>query len=179
MKRISKRTAANRANAQKSTGPKTEAGKEKVSQNALKHGLCGNFKVLACENQAEYDGIFESFLQAEKPVDDVERQLVIKMARHTWRSERAIRFQEGCFWIQPQTPEQEKTGDRGLAMRVDIEMYVRYQAAHDRAYARAANELAKRRKERRLAENGFESQKRAAAQEMRREAQENCRIEKP
>jgi hypothetical protein len=31
--------AANRANAAKSTGPRTEAGKAKASQNALRHGL--------------------------------------------------------------------------------------------------------------------------------------------
>ena len=30
---------ANRRNAQKSTGPKSAAGKKKVSHNALKHGL--------------------------------------------------------------------------------------------------------------------------------------------
>ena len=31
---------ANRRNAQKSTGPKTEEGKNKVRFNALQHGLC-------------------------------------------------------------------------------------------------------------------------------------------
>ena len=34
-----KQLIANRQNAQKSTGPKTEAGKKKSSQNAVKHGL--------------------------------------------------------------------------------------------------------------------------------------------
>ena len=33
--------AANRANAQKSTGPKTRAGKRRASQNAYRHGLSG------------------------------------------------------------------------------------------------------------------------------------------
>ncbi len=31
---------ANRKNAQKSTGPKSRQGKDTVSQNAVKHGLC-------------------------------------------------------------------------------------------------------------------------------------------
>jgi hypothetical protein len=33
------RTAANRANCKKSTGPRTHGGKAKVSRNALRHGL--------------------------------------------------------------------------------------------------------------------------------------------
>ncbi|MBN1506445.1 MAG: hypothetical protein JW955_06345 [Sedimentisphaerales bacterium] len=33
--------AANRANAQKSTGPRTKTGKAIVPQNAVKHGLFG------------------------------------------------------------------------------------------------------------------------------------------
>jgi hypothetical protein len=34
-----KQIAANRANARRSTGPKTTAGKKRASQNALRHGL--------------------------------------------------------------------------------------------------------------------------------------------
>jgi hypothetical protein len=169
--------AANRANAQKSTGPTSAAGKEAASQNAFKHGLCGKFHVLSCEDQSEYDDLFNGFMETEKPVDDVERQLVIKMARHTWLSERALRCQEACFLIQPQTPEQEANRKDGVAVRSDLEMYLRYQAAHDRAYQRASNELTKRRNERRKDENGFVSQKRAEAQEQRREAVEIRRAE--
>jgi hypothetical protein len=46
-------------------------------------------------------------------------------------------------------------------------MYMRYLAAHDRAYQRAANELMARRKERRLAEIGSVRQKQAEAAETR------------
>jgi hypothetical protein len=177
--------AANRANAQKSTGPRTEQGREKVAQNAVKHGLCGNFQVLSCEDQQQYDDFFERFLQAEKPADDVERELVAKMARHTWLSERAMRFQEGCFLVQPRTPEDQQQNTAGISVRTDLEMYIRYQAAQDRAYARASAELAKRRNERAKIENGFVSQIRreareirAQAEEQRREAREKRRREK-
>ena len=34
-----KQIAANRANAQKSTGPKTAAGRSKAGRNAFRHGL--------------------------------------------------------------------------------------------------------------------------------------------
>jgi hypothetical protein len=168
---------ANRSNSQKSTGPRTAAGRETVSQNHTIHGLCGSFRVLPSENQAEYDDLVERFMQAENPADDVELELVCKMARHTWLSERALRFQEACFLFQPQTPEQ-KTGDRhSVGVMKDIDVYLRYQAHHDRAYQRAASELAKRRKDRALAERGFESQKRAEAEAERREERQNQRNE--
>jgi len=175
-----RKLAANRTNAKKSTGPSTETGKENVAQNANKHGLSGgNFQVLSCENQDDYNALFERFLQAEEPVGDVERELVIKMARHTWLSERAIRCQEACFLIQPQTPEDQKDRANGVALRnVDLEIYLRYQAAHDRAYQRASAELQKRKKDRQLAERGFVSQKRAEAADERRDANEKRKIEK-
>jgi hypothetical protein len=172
-----RKLAANRANAQKSIGPVTAAGKEAASQNAFKHGLCGKFHVLSCEDQSEYDDLFNRFVEAEKPFDDVERELVAKMARHTWMSERAVRCQEACFLVQPQTPDDEVNRQDGIAVRTDLEMYLRYQAAHDRAYQRASNEVTKRRNERRKDENGFVSQKRSEAQEQRRETAEIRRVE--
>jgi hypothetical protein len=166
---ISKRQlAANRRNAQKSTGPRSEAGKEKASRNHLTHGLCGQFTVLSCESQAKYDDLFERFLAIEQPADDIERELVAKMARHTWLSERAVRCQEGCFLVQPRSQEDIEKELGGIAVRTDLEVYVRYQAAHDRAYARAASELAKRRAARQKTQNGFEQQKRAQAEEIRK-----------
>ena len=154
---ISKRKlAANRENAKKSTGPTSEEGKEKVSSNAIQHGLCGRFRVLPNENQDEYNDLVRRFLEAEQPADQVERELVAKMARHTWLSERSIRFQEACFLFQPQTPEQAKSGATPVSFDVkQLELHLRYQAAHDRAYQRASNELQKRKKARELAEIGF------------------------
>ena len=176
---ISKRKlAANRANAQKSTGPVTEAGKERSSHNRLAHGLCGEFRVRAYEDQDRYNNLLERFIATEQPIDDVEHELVVKMARHTWQSDRASRMQESAIASQPLTKEQEKAGLAPVAVTVEaLELYLRYQAAHDRAYQRAANELAKRRKDRMLAARGFESQKRAEAEEKRREERQDERRE--
>jgi hypothetical protein len=139
--------------------------------------LCGKFHVLSCEDQSEYDDLFNGFMETEKPFDDVERELVAKMARHTWMSERAVRCQEACFLVQPQTPDDEVNRQDGIAVRTDLEMYLRYQAAHDRAYQRASNEVTKRRNERRKAETALFRRNGVERQEERREAVEIRRAE--
>ena len=161
--------AANRRNAKKSCGPKTPETKAVSAQNNLKHGLCGRFRVLAGESQAEYDDLLARFMRTEQPADDVEQELVAKMCRHTWMSERAVRCQDACFEVQPRSAQDDPEDNRiGFAVRADLEVYVRYQAAQDRAYQRASNELAKRRAARQKAQNGFESQKRKEAEETRK-----------
>ncbi|MGA2497773.1 MAG: hypothetical protein ABSH20_08535, partial [Tepidisphaeraceae bacterium] len=59
---ISPRTAANRLNAQKSTGPRTAAGKAKSALNALKHGLTSQSPLLPTENPADYNLFAEGYL---------------------------------------------------------------------------------------------------------------------
>src|SRR5687768_17091307 len=49
-----RRLAANRRNAQRSTGPRTDAGKRRASRNALKHGLCSTSACLPGECPAAY-----------------------------------------------------------------------------------------------------------------------------
>jgi len=84
--------AANRANAQLSTGAVSQTGKAIVSQNATKHGLTGKFKVLACESQSEFDELLSGFLHAESPVGDDEIAMVHQMAEAVWLSRRSLRL---------------------------------------------------------------------------------------
>ncbi len=162
--------AANRRNAQKSTGPKSVETKAKVAQNGVKHGLCSKFRVLEeLEKQENYDALLNQLMEDEQPVGQAEIELVVKMAEHTWLANRALRFQNQCFALQPKTPEQAKNGDIPVEVEVQpLELYMRYHAAEDRAYQRASAELQKRKKARQLAEIGFASQKRAEAEESRK-----------
>ena len=155
--------AANRANAQLSTGATTEAGKAIVSQNATKHGLTGTFHVLPDESQSDFDRLLGGFLRAEEPADDAEAQMVLQMAEALWLSNRSIRFQDKCLIaIQSGTPQEQRIAHKELAL------FLRYQTTHDRTYSRYAAELRKRRNERRRVERGFVSQERAEAQQQRR-----------
>jgi hypothetical protein len=161
--------AANRRNAQKSCGPKSAETKAKVAQNSVKHTLCARFRVLdEVEKQENFDAFLNQLMEDEQPVGQAEIELVVKMAEHTWLAKRALRMQNECFSPVPKTPEQEKNGDIPVAVDFQLEAYVRYHAAQDRAYQRASAELQKRKKARQLAEIGFASQKRAQAEESRK-----------
>ena len=56
-----KQIAANRLNAQKSTGPKTPEGRAAVRLNAIKHGLTAQSLVLPGENPEDFDELFQAF----------------------------------------------------------------------------------------------------------------------
>ena len=164
-----KQVAANRRNAQKSCGPKSAETKAAVSQNPLKHGLCARFRVLQeVEKQENFEVLLNQLLEDQQPLGQAEIELVVKMAEHTWLSKRALRLQNNCFSLEPKTPAQLKRGEIPVGVDYHLERYVRYHAAHDRAYQRASAELQKRKKARQLAEIGFASQKRLQAEELRK-----------
>ena len=142
-----KQIAANRRNAQKSTGPKTPEGKATVSKNRTVHGLCGRFHVIPeIESQEKFDTLLEHFLAENKPNGHTQREQVVKMAQATWLSHRAVRTQNQCFILEPKTPEQIKNGHVPVGIDDQLERFTRYQAAQDRAYQRAAAELARLKK---------------------------------
>ena len=100
--------AANCLNAQLSTGPVTDAGREIVSQNATKHGLTGGFRVLSTECQAEFDKLLASFLHSEEPQGDDEVAMVHQMVECAWLSRRSVRFQNECYEILHSGAEEDK-----------------------------------------------------------------------
>ncbi len=70
------------------TGPRTTAGKERSSLNALKHGLTSRRVVLPYENQAEYDALLKDLLEESQPVGTLEFELVNDIAAALWRLRR-------------------------------------------------------------------------------------------
>src|SRR6266567_1391555 len=59
---VTRRAEINRTNAQNSTGPRTEAGKQRSSVNALRHGLTGQTVVLPSDDLAAYERHCKEFL---------------------------------------------------------------------------------------------------------------------
>jgi hypothetical protein len=139
--------AANRLNAELSCGPKSPESKAKVSQNRTTHGLCGAFRVLSCERQEQFDALVAALIESEQPADDSERELVVKMAQHSWRASRALRMQDACFEVEDEL-------NRTFSVNsVTLETAMRYHTMHDRAYQRAAKELMERKKTKTVSRN--------------------------
>jgi hypothetical protein len=86
---------ANKRNAQKSCGPKTEAGKARARLNALKDGAWASTvtvsPVLPQENPVELDERSNHWINDLNPRNDVERELVTRAAKLAWALDRAER----------------------------------------------------------------------------------------
>ena len=92
--------AANRRNAQLSTGPVTEEGKNKSRQNAVRHGLTAETVIDALEDADDY-AAFELAVTADYDAPSaVERELVLRLASLLWRLRRATSIESGLFKVQ-------------------------------------------------------------------------------
>jgi hypothetical protein len=78
----------NRANAQHSTGPRSESGKQRSALNALTHGLTARTAVLPSEDPAAYQQHRRQFLAEYRPATPTETQLVHELADTAWRLNR-------------------------------------------------------------------------------------------
>jgi hypothetical protein len=97
-----KQIAANRRNAQKSTGPKTPQGKLKSRCNALRHGLTAETVIDVFENVEDYQTFEQAILAHYAPVSIVARELTLRLASLLWRLRRATAIETGLLRIQTQ-----------------------------------------------------------------------------
>ena len=159
---------ANQQNAQLSTGPVTESGKAASCQNNFRHGLAGcAFRVLASEDQDEFDQLLASLTAEHQPSTTTETILISKMAQHYWLSQRAQRLQDLTMAEDLPAKDQDR----------QFSLFLRYQTTNDRAFHRSLNDLLKLRAEKRRMEIGFESQQHKRADQARREAAEKRKQE--
>jgi hypothetical protein len=91
------RLAANRANAQKSTGPTTPEGKAISSLHAVKSGLTGKAVLLPSDDVAAYEAHIARFQKELQPVGDRETHLVQALADTQWRLDRIPNLETGLF----------------------------------------------------------------------------------
>jgi hypothetical protein len=82
------RAEINKANSQHSTGPKTEAGKQRSSLNALRHGLTGQIVVMPTDDLAAYQQHLNAYAAEYHPQGATESDLVQALADTSWRLNR-------------------------------------------------------------------------------------------
>jgi hypothetical protein len=95
-----KQIAANRRNAMKSTGPRTERGKHRSRQNAVRHGLTAETVITGLEKESDYAEFEQAIITDYEPITAIEYQLVIRLSSLLWRLRRAVAIESGLFQIQ-------------------------------------------------------------------------------
>jgi len=88
---------ANRLNAQKSTGPRTEEGKARAAQNAVRHGLLAQQVVIRGEDPGEFEFYRQQMLGEMAPASAMESMLAERVVGLAWRLRRAERIQAEVF----------------------------------------------------------------------------------
>ena len=135
---------ANRANAQRSTGPRSAEGKSVSRFNALKHGVDAASIALPGENPAAYQSLADAYDAQYRPGDPTGRFLVDSMIRADWQKQRLQRIESDLI--------RKLLADTPGATLIDVmlsdspaaKLLARTQreiAAHERAWFRAHREL--------------------------------------
>jgi hypothetical protein len=148
--------AANRLNAQKSTGPRTAEGKAVVSQNAVTHGLLAREGVIRGEDAEEFEMHREKLMKQLSPIQPLEEILATRIVDLTWRLKRAVQDQKEAFAAlydrhtgaapEPQEPD-ERAGTLGRILLEDfsgsavLERLLRYERRIENSLYRSLNEL--------------------------------------
>ena len=89
--------AANRANAQLSSGPKTPTGKATSSLNAVKTGLTSRAILLHSDDVAEYQRHIAAYQDEFHPVGYLESELLQSIADCAWRIRRISNLEQTFY----------------------------------------------------------------------------------
>jgi hypothetical protein len=131
--------AANRRNAQTSTGPITDAGKQTCSQNSRTHGCSSpEFSILPAEDPNDFDRLIERITIEMQPHTEHENFLVGLMAQARWKRGR----------IQNHEMDLLDQLIAGEPVEAKIALMMRYAAASERAYYKAHREFTQSRRQR-------------------------------
>ena len=82
---------ANRANAKRSTGPRTATGKRRTRYNAVKHGLRGRTLVPKGEDAAEFEQLRVQLMRTFTAITAPEEAVCTRIVLAMWRGARAAR----------------------------------------------------------------------------------------
>lgn len=125
--------AANRANAAKSTGPRTPEGKAASSRNARSHGIFAPTSTLIGRDRRRFRKLRRALLDRYLPQDPIEQGLVNQIIQARWRISICNCLEAG-FWVSAASLETNPGDD--LAVSRDF-------AGHLSADAKSANVFSK------------------------------------
>jgi hypothetical protein len=88
---------ANRSNALRSSGPRTDDGKRRSRLNAVRHGLTSETVVANLEDSEDYKAFEATIIADYCPETAVARELVLRLASLLWRLRRATAIETDLF----------------------------------------------------------------------------------
>jgi hypothetical protein len=126
--------AANRDNAQLSTGPVTPEGKARVARNALRHGLTAKSLVVREDEYDEFEALQHDLHSQIEPQGALESIAFEELVHAAWNLRRFRRLEAEAT---AGTLEDFKKPETAAL----LERFARYQSRARRAYSRALAEL--------------------------------------
>jgi hypothetical protein len=132
---------ANAANAQLSTGPRTDEGKRQSSQNARTHGLTAQHPVIPAEDRAAFDEL-RAQLQAETKPQGALQQIIFDELLHSAWNLRRVRAMEAE--LDASAPDTLLTDDSLLnadASAAKFDRLARHHTRIERSFYRSLREL--------------------------------------
>jgi hypothetical protein len=148
-----KQISANRRNAQNSTGPKSVFGKQRASQNALRHGLRARKVISFDEKEPDFLAFHAELRDSLEPADAIEEYLVERIAMCGWRLRRMYRVEaeliDGWRNASPRRFQDMQIGAVFECSPGEMTRLSRYEIALDRTLHRAYVMLERRQARRR------------------------------
>src|SRR6266571_3720613 len=78
-------------------GLKTEAGKRRSSENAIRHGLLAQRVVLENESEEHFQILLNQYVEKFDPADGVEFGMIEEMVASYWRLHRGFMIEKHLF----------------------------------------------------------------------------------
>ena len=130
------RLAANTANAQHSTGPRTPEGQARSSQNARTHGLTSRDLIVAPNEREEFEELLNDYQTDVKPQGAIQHTLFDELVGAAWNLRRVRRMEaELCSATSPQ----DLLKDEDLQKKLD--RLARHKTRIERTFHRSLKEL--------------------------------------
>ena len=139
-----KQVTANRQNAVKSTGPRSELGKSRSSRNAIKHGLSAEQVVMFDEDPGVFEALRSDLFDHFQPADPVAAHLVEHVAASMWRLRRVPEIETRICAYSRLVHESRQAAKRAESCVVRDDYNANIRMFRDREAREAAQEVRQR-----------------------------------
>lgn len=139
-----KQKIANKNNALKSTGPKTEAGKNVSSKNSLTHGLTSQSLMHpGCDNPEEFKDFTKKIYDCFCPENDLQMFFVNRAISCMWRLKRIIKIEEIIFNDDFSKTSEDVVDKMFNYIKDKMSVIGKYETSLERSLFKTLNEIKK------------------------------------